>query len=286
LTLAREVVGQVFDSRTVGRTVSAAEGLWRAATCAIGVSGSVDLDDYGRDATLVSSLQPVFDFFYERYWRVRVEGIDHVPEGPAILVANHSGALPFDGPMVAQALVRERADLNQARWLLEDQVFHAPFLGTLANRLGAIRACPENALRLLDEERPIIVFPEGIQGIGKTYKDRYQLKRFGRGGFVKLALRAGAPIIPVAVVGAEESMPVLFKLPGGLFGVPYLPVTPLGPLPLPARWAIRFGEPIDLGGATADDEHDLPRVQRLAERTRESIQGMLTALLEERSSVF
>ena len=209
-----------------------------------------------------------------------------IPPGPVILVANHSGALPFDGPMVQQALCRERADLHEARWLVEDQIFHAPFLGTLGNRLGAIRACPENALRLLAEARPLIVFPEGVQGIGKVFRERYQLKRFGRGGFVKIALRTGAPIVPVAVVGAEESMPVLYKLPGSFFGVPYLPVTPLGPLPLPARWSIRFGEPIELGGASEEDEHDLPRVQRLTERTRESIQGMLTALLKERPSVF
>jgi len=154
----------------------------------------------------------------------------------------------------------------------------------LLNRIGAIRASPENALRLLDEGRPVIVFPEGIHGIGKPFTERYQLKRFGRGGFVKVALRAKVPIVPVAVVGAEESMPLLFKLPGQFFGLPYLPLT--APLPLPARWSIRFGDPINLEGLDASAAEDLAVVQRVNERTRESIQGMITALLRERTSVF
>ena len=151
------------------------------------------------------------------------------------------------------------------------------------NRLGAVRACPENALRLLDELRPVIVFPEGIQGLGKSFSQRYQLKRFGRGGFVKLALRTGAPIVPVAIVGAEETAPLLGKIPAGFLGIPYLPVTPP---PLPARWIIRFGEPIHMDGFDPETAEDMSQVQRLTERTRESIQGMLQALLKERRSVF
>ncbi|MFY0576041.1 lysophospholipid acyltransferase family protein [Cystobacter fuscus] len=206
-----------------------------------------------------------------------------MPAGPVLLVANHSGALPFDGPMLQQALSRERPDLQEARWLAEDQVFHAPMMGTLMNRLGAVRACPENALRLLDELRPVIVFPEGSQGMGKPFAQRYQLKRFGRGGFVKLALRTGAPIVPVAIVGAEETVPLLGKLPAGFLGLDYLPVTLP---PLPARWTLRFGEPIGMGDLPPEAAEDLSQVQRLTERTRESIQGMLQALLKERRSVF
>jgi 1-acyl-sn-glycerol-3-phosphate acyltransferase len=159
-------------------------------------------------------------------------------------------------------------------------------LGTLVNRLGAVRACQENAARLLEEGRPLVVFPEGIQGLSKPFAQRYQLKRFGRGGFVKLALRSGAPIVPVAIVGAEETSPLLARLPGGFLGLPYLPVTPLGPLPLPARWSIRFGAPLALEGAGPGSAEDPSEVQRLTERTRESIQGMLQALLLERGSVF
>jgi 1-acyl-sn-glycerol-3-phosphate acyltransferase len=212
-----------------------------------------------------------------------VQGASHVPAGPVLLVANHSGALPFDGPMLQMALGRERPDLQEARWLVEDQVFYAPGVGTLMNRLGAVRACPENALRLLDELRPVIVFPEGIQGLGKPFAQRYQLKRFGRGGFVKLALRTGAPIVPVAIVGAEETTPLFGKIPADFLGIPYLPVTPP---PLPARWIIRFGEPIGMDGLAPEAAEDMSQVQRLTERTRESIQGMLQALLKDRRSVF
>ncbi|WP_257460233.1 lysophospholipid acyltransferase family protein [Archangium lipolyticum] len=285
MSLAKDVAFQAVASERFSKTVSSAQGLLGAALTGIGLGmgGGTAIDEYGKDAALGNVLQPVLDFLYERYWRVSVQGASHVPAGPVLLVANHSGALPFDGPMLQQSLSRERPDLQEARWLAEDQVFHAPMLGTLMNRLGAVRACPENALRLLDELRPVIVFPEGIQGLGKPFAQRYQLKRFGRGGFVKLALRTGAPIVPVAIVGAEETAPLFGKLPASFLGLPYLPLTPP---PLPARWTIRFGEPIGMGELPPEAADDMSQVQRLTERTRESIQGMLQALLKERRSVF
>lgn len=280
---ARAWIGRLLDRAAIDRTKSAARGVIDAFRTGLGLAGSVDLDQYGKDERLEKSIGPIADFLYDHYWRVTVEGAAHVPLGSAILVANHSGALPFDGFVVHLALRRERPDLAEPRWLIEDQVFHAPFVGTLVNRLGAVRANPENATRLLEEGRPVIVFPEGVQGMSKPYRERYQLKRFGRGGFVKLALRTKAPIIPVAVVGAEESMPLLARLPGGFLGLPYLPLTPV---PLPARWTIRFGQPIDLGGATAAQADDPAEVQRLNDKAREAIQGMLTAMLEGRRSIF
>lgn len=283
LSLAKEVAFQAVASERFGKTVGSARGLLSAALTSVGVGGGTTIDEYGKDAGLGGMMQPVLDFFYERYWRVSVQGASHVPAGPVLLVANHSGALPLDGPVLQQALSRERPDLQEARWLAEDQVFHAPMLGTLMNRLGAVRACPENALRLLDELRPVIVFPEGIQGLSKPFAQRYQLKRFGRGGFVKLALRTGAPIVPVAIVGAEETAPLFGKLPAGFLGLPYLPLTPP---PLPARWIIRFGDPISMGDLPPEAAEDMPQVQRLTERTRESIQGMLQAVLKERRSIF
>ncbi|OJH38708.1 lysophospholipid acyltransferase family protein [Cystobacter ferrugineus] len=283
LSLAKQIAFQTLASERVSRTVVSARGMVGAALTSLGLGGSTAVDEYGKDAALGGVLQPVVDFLYEHYWRVSVQGASHVPAGPVLLVANHSGALPFDGPMLQQALSRERPDLQEARWLAEDQVFHAPMMGTLMNRLGAVRACPENALRLLDELRPVIVFPEGSQGMGKPFAQRYQLKRFGRGGFVKLALRTGAPIVPVAIVGAEETVPLLGKLPAGFLGLDYLPVTLP---PLPARWTLRFGEPISMGDLPPEAAEDLSQVQRLTERTRESIQGMLQALLKERRSVF
>ncbi len=259
-------------------------GLARVVAQAVGLFGGLDLDVYGKDQELSRALSPLADFLYSKYWRVTVQGIERLPRGPCLIVANHSGALPIDGPMLHTAIRRERPDLEEPRWLVEDQVFYAPFVGTLLNRLGAIRASPENAQRLLDEGRPVIVFPEGIHGIGKPFQQRYQLKRFGRGGFVKLAIRMGVPIIPAAVIGAEESLPLLAKLPGRWLGLPYVPVTPLGPLPLPARWTIRFDEPFRPSAARGED--DLPEIARFTERTRESIQAMLSATLEQRTSVF
>ncbi|RKI72558.1 acyltransferase [Corallococcus sp. AB049A] len=283
-SLAKEIAGQALASEGLGRAMGAMHGLMEAMRTSLGTGGGSRLDEYGKDAGLVESLQPVLDFLYEQYWRVSVEGVDQVPRGASILVANHSGALPYDGLVMAQALQRERPDLLESRWLVEDQVFHAPMLGTLFNRLGAVRASPENALRLLDEHRPLVVFPEGYQGASKPFAERYRLKRFGRGGFVKLALRTGAPIVPVAIVGAEETSPLLGRLPGGFLGFPSLPLT--APGPLPAKWTIRFGEPITMEGLAPESADDLGEVQRLTERTRESIQGMLQALLRERRSVF
>jgi 1-acyl-sn-glycerol-3-phosphate acyltransferase len=286
LSLAREIAGQALASEGLGRALGAVSGLMGAVRAGLGTGGGANIDEYGKDPALVERLEPVLEFLYSQYWRVTVEGADHIPQGAAILVANHSGALPYDGLVMSLVISRERPDLREPRWLVEDQVFHAPVLGTLINRLGAVRACPENALRLLDEQRPLVVFPEGFQALSKPFAERYRLKRFGRGGFVKLALRTGAPIVPVAIVGAEETSPLLGRLPAAFLGLPYLPLTPLGPLPLPARWSVRFGEPIAMDGLHPEAADDLGEVQRLTERTRESIQGMVQSLLRERRSVF
>ncbi|MCP3138003.1 lysophospholipid acyltransferase family protein [Pyxidicoccus xibeiensis] len=286
LSLARDIAGQALASEGLGRAMGAMNGLMGAVRAGLGTGGGASIDEYGKDPSLVERLDPVLEFLYSQYWRVAVQGVDHVPRGAAILVANHSGALPYDGLVMSLVISRERPDLREARWLVEDQVFHAPVLGTLFNRLGAVRACPENALRLLDEQRPLVVFPEGYQALSKPFAERYKLKRFGRGGFVKLALRTGAPIVPVAIVGAEETSPLLGRLPASFLGLPFVPLTPLGPLPLPAKWSIRFGEPMSMDGLSPEAAEDLGEVQRLTERTRESIQGMLQSLLRERRSVF
>ena len=263
---------------------NALRGLFNAARSAAGLaSRTTEVDRWGKDATLSSSLRPLAELLYEKYWRVRVEGAEHLPAGPCIIVANHAGALPLDGPVLHLALRRERPELEESRWLLEDQIFHAPFVGVLANRLGAVRANPENALRLLEENRPLIVFPEGFHGLSKPFSERYQLKRFGRGGYVKIALRARVPIIPVAIVGGEESMPLLGKIPGGLFGVQYLPITVP---PLPARWHLRFASPISLEGAPTEPERDLAWVERTNLAVRDQIEAMLTDMLQHRERIF
>jgi 1-acyl-sn-glycerol-3-phosphate acyltransferase len=263
---------------------AALEAASRALRAGLGTTGDEQLDIYGRDTRLSEAVAPLVEFLYSRWFRVEVEGAEHVPSGGALLVANHSGALPLDGPMLQEALRRERRDLPEARWLAEDQVFYAPLLGTLFNRLGAVRASPDSATRLLAEGRPVCIFPEGIQGIGKPFAERYRLKRFGRGGFVKLALRTGKPILPVAIIGAEESLPLLGKLPGQFLGLPYLPVTPLGPIPLPAKWHLRIGRPLSVPLGARDT--DLVAVESMVDATRTTIEHILKELLSARRSIF
>jgi 1-acyl-sn-glycerol-3-phosphate acyltransferase len=278
----RAMLAGALEGRPLQHAAAAATGSYRAVMAGAGAAARGPLDEYGQDRSLVGQVAPLAELLYERYWRIQVEGVEQLPSGPALLVANHSGALPYDGPVLAYALGRARRDLS-ARWLVEDAVFRSPFLGMLLNRLGAVRATPENVLRLLGQKRTVIVFPEGLSGMAKEKHERYQLKRFGRGGFAKLALRSGAPIVPVAVLGAEEATPMIAKLPGKLFGVPFVPLTPLGPIPLPSRWRIRFGAPLDLSANGPDDARDAAVVEEIAERTRATIQSMLNDALAERA---
>ncbi len=279
-------------SAEVASALSVLRGAVDALRAGLGSRSQGELDVYGGDEKLQATLAPLAEFLYTRWFRVSVEGAEHVPQGGALLVANHAGALPIDGPVLNEVLRRSRPDLPGPRWLVEDQVFYAPILGTLLNRLGAVRASPENATRLLAEGRCVCVFPEGIQGIGKPYRERYRLKRFGRGGFVKLALRTGVPILPVAIVGGEESLPLLAKLPAGFLGMPYVPITPLGPIPLPAKWSVRIGPPLALpeqheqpGGAPGGTAA-LAVVESLVEQTRRRIEEMLQELLRARGAVY
>jgi len=265
---------------------------WRA----LAMMGRSDVvDDFGHDPRATARWEWLFEFLYSKWFRVTTTGLENVPaRGRALLVANHAGSLPYDSAMVMHAVRRDHPARRDVRPLVEDTVFHLPFLGPIMNRIGGVRADPENAERLLRKDELVAVFPEGEKGMGKLWKDRYRLQRFGRGGFVKLALRTGAPIIPVAVVGAEEASPMLGKITWFArdIGIPWIPVTPtfpwLGPaglLPLPSKWAVAFGEPIDVardyGPAAADDRL---LVNRLADQIRTQIQGMIDTLLGQRRS--
>ncbi|HTM19197.1 MAG TPA: lysophospholipid acyltransferase family protein [Kofleriaceae bacterium] len=252
------------------------------------------VDEFGRDPMYSARMEPVLDFFYRRWFRTDCQGMEHVPEdGRALLVANHSGVLPYDGAILMHAVRVDHPAHRDVRPLVEDFVFHFPWLGTLINRIGGVRACPENATRLLESDQLVAVFPEGVKGIGKLYRERYKLQRFGRGGFIKLALRSKAPIIPVAIVGAEEIHPMLGKVTwlAKSFGVPYVPITPtfpwLGPLgavPLPSKWTVRFAPPIDVAGEHGPDAaEDRILVNRLSEQVRAQIQEMVNGILAERS---
>jgi 1-acyl-sn-glycerol-3-phosphate acyltransferase len=256
---------------------------------------SEEVDDFGYDPVYETRVKPFLDFLYSTYFRVETTGVDRIPaEGRCLLVANHSGTLPFDGLMIRAAVKREHARPRDVRWLAEDFIFHFPFIGSFTTRIGAVRACQENAERLLRQESLVAVFPEGMKGTGKLFRDRYRLQRFGRGGFVKLALRTQTPIVPVAVLGGEETQPLLARLDGlgKPLGFPYVPITPLFPLlgplglaPAPTKWRIVFGEPIRLkeGPECAEDEL---LIGRLGEQIRGTIQEMVDELVRARRSVF
>jgi 1-acyl-sn-glycerol-3-phosphate acyltransferase len=256
-----------------------------------------EVDEFGLDPAYEAKFRPFFDFLYKTYFRVEAEGTEHIPsEGPCLIVSNHSGGpLPYDGVMLRTTVRREHEAARELRWLAEDFIYYLPFVGTAMNRLGAVRACQENAERLLASGNLVAVFPEGAKGIGKLFRERYKLQRFGRGGFIRLCLRTETPIIPCAIVGAEEANPMLYRIEymAKTLGIPYLPITPtfpaLGPiglLPAPTKWKVTFGEPIHFesyGPEAADDEL---LVGRLAERVRATIQAMLDRTLAGRRSVW
>jgi 1-acyl-sn-glycerol-3-phosphate acyltransferase len=255
-----------------------------------------DFDEFGRDPAFEKKVKPFFDFLYHKYWRVSVDGLENVPnQGRGLIVANHSGTLPFDGSMIRLAVTNDHPSRRDVRFLVEDFVYYLPFVGTFMYRIGGVRASPENAERLLRKNHLVTVFPEGEKGIGKSYKHRYHLQRFGRGGFIKLALRTGTPIIPCAVIGAEEANPLIYRARflSKPFGIPYVPITPtipwLGPfglLGLPAKWHVHFGKPILLDRYGKDASEDELLVHRLSEMVRQTIQEMIVQGLKKRRSIW
>jgi len=255
-----------------------------------------EVDDYGMDRDFEMAIKPFFDFVYSKYFRVTVEGIENIPsEGRCLLVSNHSGVIPIDGAMLKVAIMNDHPAKRELRFLVDDFVFHFPFMGTLMNRIGGVRACPENAERLLNSGEIVSVFPEGIKGISKLFKDRYKLERFGRGGVIRLAMKTKSPITPVAVIGAEEIYPLMFKshILARPLGLPFIPITPLfpllgplGALPLPTKWTIHFGKTISYENATAQDVNDGILINKETESLRQTIQQMVKDGLAKRKSVF
>jgi 1-acyl-sn-glycerol-3-phosphate acyltransferase len=257
-----------------------------------------EVDDWGRSERVFQLMEPLLDFYYRYWFRVEVEGIDNVPtDGGALLVSNHSGALPPDGPMIMQALRNEHPAKRPLYMLGEHWFKGYPGVGMLTNKIGMVAAHPANAQRLLaDEGRLVLVFPEGQKGTRKLFWQRYRLRRFGRGGFVKTALRAGVPIVPIAVIGAEEAMPIFAHVPllQRLTGLIYFPINhafphlglAAGMMYLPAKFKIRFLEPISLDTCGPDDADDLELVQFVAEDVRERIQTQVDALISSRTSVW
>ena len=261
------------------------------------VRGDYEVDDFGydpelTDQVLMSLLRPL----YEKYFRVEVRGVEHIPdEGGALIVANHSGTLPLDGLMMQVAVHDHHPANRHLRLLAADLVFLLPAVGELARKAGHTLACAEDAARLLERGEAVGVMPEGYKGLGKPFGERYKLQRFGRGGFVATALRAGAPIVPCSIVGAEEIYPMVgnSRTLARLLGLPYFPVTPtfpwlgaLGAVPLPTKWTIEFGEPIPTDDCPPGSADDPMLMFNLTDRVRETIQHTLYKLLVRRRSVF
>jgi 1-acyl-sn-glycerol-3-phosphate acyltransferase len=257
-----------------------------------------EVDDWGRSERVFSMVEPVLNFYYRYWFRVEQEGIENIPaSGGALLVSNHSGALPPDAPMIMQAIRNEHPSPRPLYMLGEHWFKGYPGVGMLSNKIGLVPAHAANAQRLLrDEGRLVLVFPEGQKGTRKLYWQRYKLRRFGRGGFVKTALRSGVPIVPVAVIGAEEAMPIFAHVPllQRLTGLIYFPVNhafpwtglAAGMMYLPAKFKIRFLPPISFDGYGPGDAEDLELVQRLAEGVRERIQQEVDDLIAERKSIW
>ena len=256
------------------------------------------VDDWGRSERIVSLMDPALNFYYRYWFRVEAEGIENVPsEGGALLVSNHSGALPPDAPMVMQAIRNEHPHPRPLYMLGEHWFKGYPGVGALANKMGLVAAHRDNAQRLLyDEGRLAIVFPEGQKGSRKVYWQRYRLRRFGRGGFVRTAIRARVPIVPIALVGGEEAMPIFahMRFMQRVSGLIYFPLNHAFPhfglaaglMYMPAKFKIRFLDPIDMSAYPPEVAEDPAEVQSIAEEIRTRIQLELDEMLRRRRSVW
>lgn len=259
-------------------------------------TGEYETDDWGFDPEFLDAVRPFFEFMYRRYWRVEANGLENIPdEGRALLVVNHSGQLPWDGSMVGMAVYADHPAQRLVRTLYASWFPTLPVFSAMFVKLGQALATVDNGARLLEQDELVAVFPEGYKGVGKLYSERYRLARFGRGGFVKMAMKAGAPIIPVSVVGAEETYISLTKSPtlAKLIGFPYFPISPtwpwfglLGFVPLPTKWFIDFGEPIPMDAYGPEAANNLVLVSQLTDQVRNIVQEMIYARLSKRASIF
>lgn len=283
----RGIVGGTAPSVTVDLTVNDA-GEFEAL---LADAEAPSEDPFGLDLAFRSRMIPLFRFLHDRYWRVEVTGAHHIPtHGPALLVSNHSGALPFDGTMIVAAAEIHRQ--RTIRFLYDRFVDAVSPVAAFYRKNGGASASRENALKLLQLGEALLIFPEGVPGVAKPFADRYHLQTFVP-GFARLAMALNVPIIPVAVVGAEEIYPLVGRAEGigRMFGMPYIPITPffpllglLGTLPLPTKWQIQFGKPIHL--PQVDDEARWVRGKVEAARVRRRIQAMVNRLKSRRRSVF
>jgi 1-acyl-sn-glycerol-3-phosphate acyltransferase len=255
-----------------------------------------DVDEWGRSEHMRELARKLYDPIYRKWFRVEWEGLEKIPtDGGALLVANHAAAIPSDAPVIMHGIETE---LHRPVYGLADNYFRSlPAIGTLWSRLGGLPAHPDNAYRLLAEQKQLVlVFPEGSKGPGKVYSERYQLRRFGRGGFVEIAMRSGVPVVPIAVVGAEESMPTLFRMPhlASLLGTPYVPITAnmlaFGPFGIgtyfPAKFKLKVLDPVHFDVPAGQERYSRSRVMDESEAIRDRIQTALYEMLRARRSVW
>jgi 1-acyl-sn-glycerol-3-phosphate acyltransferase len=288
----------VDDAPTPGSAdwVALVEGLRRRIPTLWMDDRSGYVDDFGLDEQTLRHARPVLDYLRRHYWRVDVMGIEEIPsDGPALMVANRSGILPYDGLMISHVVAESMSEARRPRFMVADWLITLPFVQPFLARVGGVRACRENADRLLRTGRSVVAFPEGLKGAGKVFRQRYRLKRFGRGGVVRVAIEVGVPMIPVSVIGAEEAHPVLFKMEtlARSVGASFIPVTPtfpllgpLGLLPLPSKWSIRFGTPIETAHLGSEAARDELLVSRMTEELRAEIQTMVDEDLHSRPGVW
>lgn len=244
------------------------------------------VDPYGFDIDYaVAAVAPLL-WLYKKYFRVQLHGVDDIPaDGRLVLVSNHSGQLPFDAAMLEVALLLDRDPPRVVRALVERWVPTLPFVSTWMARCGQIVGTPDNCRRLLAAGEAILVFPEGVRGLNKPFRERYRLKKFGP-GFMRLALESNAPIVPVAVIGAEEQAPALFDLKplAKLLAFPAFPITPtILPFPLPTRYHLHFGAPMRFAGRPDEDDAEL---ERKVSEVQGAVQALVDRGLEERENVF
>jgi 1-acyl-sn-glycerol-3-phosphate acyltransferase len=259
-------------------------------------TGDYDTDDWGVDWEFLDVVRPFFTFLYKVYWRVKTTGIENIPiQGRTLLVANHSGQLPWDGMMIATAVMTDHSAQRLVRTLYSEWVPRVPFFSSWMVRVGQALATEDNGVRLLEQDELVAVFPEGHKGIGKTYRDRYRLAPFSQGDFVEMALETQTPIIPVSVVGAEETYISLANSSASakIIRAPYFPISPtfpwlglLGLVPLPTKWYIDFGEPITMDRYGPDAAKNLILVSQISDQVRNAVQEMVHGRLARRGSVF
>jgi 1-acyl-sn-glycerol-3-phosphate acyltransferase len=292
------VGGDLFDLETW-------EGFWYLLTYSAKLqadivkrrfTGEYETDAWGLDWEFYESLVPLLTFLHTAYWRVETLGMENIPhEGRALLVSNHSGQLPWDGAMIGAAVWNEHPSQRLVRCLYGPWFATIPFLSAILVKMGHTVGTVENGTRLLQQDALVATFPEGSAGAGKLFRERYQLAQFGRGGFVKMALATQAPIIPVSVVGAEETYITLAQSPSlaRLVRAPHFPITPtfpwLGPiglLPLPTKWYIDIGEPIPTDEYGPDAATNLMLISELKDQVRDTVQEMIHLRLAQRRSVF